>query len=161
MQMANEIAGRNGIGMRNALENRIIGTKSRGVYEAPGMELLGFCLSQVYQAVMNRDATLLFQHLSKLVADQVYDGRYFDPATAAAQAAIDVLAEPASGTVTVALYKGNILFNSLTDCAGSIYNEEDSSMEASEGLNPESSQGFAEIQSVEARSLAKAGQINA
>ena len=104
---------------------------------------------------------LLFEGLSRLVADQIYDGRYFDPATTAARAAIDVLATPASGTVTVGLYKGNILFQSLTDCPATLYNEADSSMEASDGLNPVSSQGFAEIQGVEARMLALAGQIKA
>ncbi len=159
MLEANAIAGRNGVGFKNALENRIIGTKSRGVYEAPGMELLGTCLRNVYQAVLERRALKLFGYLSKLVADQVYDGRYFDPSTMAALAAIDVLAAAASGTVKVGLYKGNILFHSMTDCPASIYNEADSSMEASEGLNPVSSQGYAEIQSVEARALARAGQI--
>ena len=161
MVEANRIAGRNGVGMKNALENRIIGTKSRGVYEAPGMELLGTALRQLYQAVMDRRATLLFQQLSKLVADQIYDGRYFDPVTRAAMAAIDVMAAPATGTVKLGLYKGNLFFMSMTGCAGSLYNEADSSMEASAGLNPVSSQGFAEIQSVEALSLARAGQIKA
>ncbi len=159
MTLANTIAGRNGVGFKNALENRIIGTKSRGVYESPGMELLGQCLMSVYQATMDRRAMLLFGQLSKLIADQIYDGRYFDPATTAAKAAIDVFASVATGTVKVDLYKGNVLFNSLTDCPASLYNEADSSMEASEGLNPVSSQGFAEIQSVEARSLALAKQI--
>jgi argininosuccinate synthase len=159
MQTANSIAGRNGIGFKNALENRIIGTKSRGVYESPGMELLGQSLMSVYQAVLDRRAMLLFQQLSKLIADQIYDGRYYDPATAAAKAAIDSMAEFANGTVKVDLYKGNILFHSLKDCPATIYNEEDSSMEASDGLNPVSSQGFAEIQSVEARALARAGQV--
>jgi len=159
MVQANAIGGRNGIGMSHALENRIIGTKSRGVYEAPGMELLATCLRFVYQATMDRRAGVLFGRLSTLVADQIYDGRYFDPATKAARAAIDVFAQYASGIVEVGLYKGNILFNSLTGCSASIYNEADSSMEASDGLNPVSSQGFAEIQSVEARSLAQAGQI--
>jgi argininosuccinate synthase len=159
MVIANRIGGRNGIGMKNALENRIIGTKSRGVYESPGMELLASCLRFVYQATMDRRATALFASLSRLVADQVYDGRYFDPSTTAALAAIKTLAQWATGTVTVDLYKGHVLFHSLTDCPHSIYNEEDSSMEASQGLNPVSSQGFAEIQSVEAHALAHAGQI--
>ncbi|OGV61717.1 MAG: argininosuccinate synthase [Lentisphaerae bacterium RIFOXYC12_FULL_60_16] len=159
MKEANRIGGRNGVGMKNALENRVIGTKSRGVYEAPGMELLAVCLQSVYQAVLDRRAGALFRQLSTLVANQVYDGRYFDPVTRAALAAIGVMAEPATGTVTVSLYKGNIHFQSLTDCAGSIYNEADASMEASKGLNPVSSQGFVEIQSVEAKSLAQAGQI--
>jgi argininosuccinate synthase len=160
MQEANRIGGRNGVGLKNALENRIIGTKSRGVYEAPGMELLACCLQQVYYATMDRRATELFQSLSKLVARQVYDGRLFDPVTRAALAAIDVFAAYASGTVKVMLYKGNIVFQSLTDVAGSLYNEADSSMEASAGLNPVSSQGYAEIQSVEARALARAGQVS-
>lgn len=159
MMEANKIGGRNGVGMKNALENRIIGTKSRGVYESPGMELLSSALWKVYQATMDRSATALFNHLSRLVAVQVYDGRYFDPSTSAALAAIDVLAQHASGVVNVGLYKGNVLFNSLTDCPASLYNEADSSMEASSGLNPVSSQGYAEILSVEAKSLAMGGQI--
>ncbi|MEI6646130.1 MAG: argininosuccinate synthase [bacterium] len=159
MQLVNKIAGRNGIGMKHALENRIIGTKSRGVYEAPGMEVLGTCLRYVYQATLDRRAGLLFGQLSKLVADQIYDGRYYDPVTQAARAAIATFSKHATATVEVGLYKGNIFFNALTNCKASIYNEADSSMEASNGLNPVSSQGFAEIQSVEAFMLAKAGQI--
>ena len=61
MLEANKIGGRNGIGMKNALENRVIGTKSRGVYEAPGMELLAQGLTYVYQAVMERRADALFK----------------------------------------------------------------------------------------------------
>ena len=159
MQEANQSGGRNGVGLKNALENRIIGTKSRGVYEAPGMELLAYCLLQIYQATLDRRATELFQSLAKLVARQIYDGRLFDPATSAALAALDVFAASATGTVAVTLYKGNITFSSLADCPASLYNEADSSMEASAGLNPVSSQGYAEIQSVEARALARAGQI--
>ncbi|MCE9615319.1 MAG: argininosuccinate synthase [Lentisphaerae bacterium] len=159
MQLASKIAGRNGVGIRNALESRIIGTKSRGVYEAPGMELLGFCLSQVYQAVLNRSAMELMRTLSGLVARETYDGRYFEPTKRAAMAAIDSLAECANGNVTVALYKGNIHFQSMTNVPASLYNMADSSMEASEGLNPRSSQGYVEVQAVEARTLARSGQI--
>lgn len=159
MQLANAIAGRNGIGLCHALENRIIGTKSRGVYEAPGMELLGRCLQYVYQAVLDRRSTAHYQTLSKLIADQIYDGRYFDPVTSAALAAIDVYAQKATATVQVDLYKGNIFFKSLTHCPASIYNEADSSMEASEGLNPVSSQGYADILNVEAHAIANGGWI--
>ncbi|MGN1360392.1 MAG: argininosuccinate synthase [Kiritimatiellia bacterium] len=159
MLQANAIGGRNGIGMKHALENRIIGTKSRGVYEAPGMELLSAGLRYVTQATMDRRSTLLYGQLSKLISDQIYDGRWFDPCTRAAFAAIDVWAKYWNGTVKLGLYKGNIFFDSLTGCKASIYNEADSSMEASNGLNQVSSQGFAEIQSVEAKMLAIAGQI--
>ena len=159
MVEANKIGGRNGLGLSHALENRIIGTKSRGVYEAPGMEVLSWGLKYVYEGVMDRRSTLLFQQLSKLVADQIYDGRWYDPATQAARAAIQTWADKATAEVTLGLYKGNIFFESLKGLKGTIYNEADSSMEASNGLNPHSSQGFAEIQSVEAKMLAKAGQI--
>ena len=159
MKLVNEIGGRNGIGMKHALENRIIGTKSRGVYEAPGMEVLSWGLKYIYEGVMDRRSTDLFQKLSKFVSDQIYDGRWYDPATRAARAAIQVWADQATAEVTLGLYKGNIFFESLTGLKGTIYNEADSSMEASDGLNPHSSQGFAEIQSVEAKMLATAGQI--
>jgi argininosuccinate synthase len=159
MREANAIGGRNGVGIKHALENRIIGTKSRGVYEAPGMELLGAALRYVYQAVLDRRAAALFESLSRLVARQVYDGRAFDPATGAALAAIASLSRFATGTVVLDLYKGNIHFKALRACRASLYNEADASMEASAGLNPVSSQGYAEVQSVEARALAAAGQI--
>jgi len=159
MERANDIAGRNGIWMKNALENRIIGTKSRGVYEAPGMELLGYGLRSVYQATMDRRAAKLFNSLSSLVSQQVYDGRLYDPATQAALAGIDSLAQYAHGTVTVGMYKGNLYFESLTACPHSLYNPADSSMEASDGLNPHSSQGYLEVQSVEALVMAGSRQI--
>jgi len=159
MLEANQIGGRNGVWMRNALENRVIGTKSRGVYEAPGMEILGAGMRAVYQAVLDRRATRLLGDLSKIVADHIYDGRLFDPTVRAALTAIDVLSEPASATVELGLYKGNLYFQALRDCPGSLYNQEDASMEKSEGLNPVSSQGYVEIQAVEAKALARAGQI--
>lgn len=158
---ANSVAGRSGVGIANALENRIIGTKGRGVYEAPGMELLGSGLAAIYQAVLDRRASALFQQLSKLVSDQIYDGRLFDPSTRAALAAIDLLAEKASGRIELGLYKGNLFFQQMTDCAASLYNPADASMEASDGLDPTSSQGYVEVLSVEAVALARADQIKA
>jgi argininosuccinate synthase len=108
---------------------------------------------------MDRRSTAMFQNLSKLFADQIYDGRYYDPSCRASLAAINVLAEFATGTVKLGMYKGNIFFVSLVDCPGSLYNPADASMEASDGLNPESSQGYVELQAVEAWALARAGQI--
>jgi len=159
MRQANTIGGRNGIGIKSGLENRIIGTKSRGVYEGPGMELLHGGLQHVLQATLDRRATALYAGLGRMIADQVYDGRWFDTATRAARAAVDTLTASAGGVVSLGLYKGNITFLGMTEVAASLYNEADSSMEASEGLNPASSQGYADILSVEARALAKAGQF--
>mmetsp|Transcript_79136 Transcript_79136/g.149275 ORF Transcript_79136/g.149275 Transcript_79136/m.149275 type:complete len:432 (-) Transcript_79136:503-1798(-) len=157
---ANKIAGRNGIGIRQALENRIIGTKSRGVYEAPGMTLLGEAIVSVYQAVLDRRSAALFKYLSSHISDQIYDGRYFDPSTRVAINAIWDLAIPATGTVKFGMIEGHMNFLSLVDCPHSLYFEEDASMEASSGLNPTSSQGYLEVSSVEAKSMAKAGLID-
>ena len=155
----NELGGANGIGRLDIVESRYVGMKSRGVYEAPGMELLGQALTYLYQSVLDRRATRLFEHLSDLVSDQIYDGRFFDPTTTVAMKAIAELTKHATGEVTVGAYKGNLFFVKMTGVKSSLYNEADSSMEASDGLNPVSSQGYAEVQSVEARSLAAAGQI--
>ncbi len=159
MERANLVAGRNGIGLKNALENRIIGTKSRGVYEAPGLEMLGFGLRALYQTTMDRRATALFHSLSRLIAEAIYDARLYDPGARAAMAGIDVFAAHASGTVKLGLYKGNLYFQSLTDCDASLYNPADASMEASDGLDPKSSQGFLEVLRCEAVALARAGQV--
>lgn len=159
MRRANRLAGRNGLGIGSALENRIIGTKSRGVYEAPGMELLAHGLQQVLMAVLDRRGTDLYHALSRMLADQLYDGRWYDLATRAALAAVDTLTRDADGLVSLGLYRGNAFVQALTEVPASLYNEADSSMEASDGLNPASSQGYADILSVEARALAKAGQF--
>merc|ERR1719159_643860 len=132
LETANKIGGRNGIGISHALENRVLGTKSRGVYEAPGMELLGKSLLYVYQAVLDRRSTDLFKQLSRHVADQIYDGRYFDPSTRAAIGAIWQLAEPACGTVKIGLYKGHMHFLATSIHPHALYFEEDASMEASD-----------------------------
>jgi len=123
--------------------------------------LLGTGLGAIYQAMLDRRANMLFQQLSKLVSDQIYDGRLFDPAPRAALAAINSLAERASGRIELGLYKGNLFFQQLTDCEASLYNPADASMEASDGLDPTSSQGYVEVLSVEAVALARAGQIKA
>lgn len=115
MMESNKIAGRNGIWMFNGLENRINGTKGRGVYEAPGLELLGYCLRQLYDATLDKQSDGLFKTLSSLISQQVYEGRYFETASKASQIAIDQLTANTSGTVKVALYKGNIFFQSLKD----------------------------------------------
>jgi argininosuccinate synthase len=120
LERANCIAGRHGIGRRSVVENRINGTKCRGVYEAPGLDLLGFCVARVYQVVMDPDALRLMRGLSELIGRGVYEGRYFDPAIRAARAAADVLIDAAGATAEVAaeLYKGAISFQGLTHGPG-------------------------------------------
>jgi argininosuccinate synthase len=113
MLLANEIGGRNGIPVRTVVENRVNGTKCRGVYEAPGLELLGQSLAALYQATLDGPATELLHSLSRQLGRAVYEGRLLDTATVAARAAMDVLALHATGTVEVDLYRGGILVHEL------------------------------------------------
>jgi argininosuccinate synthase len=111
---ANAAGGRAGIPPRAVIENRTNGTKCRGVYEAPGLDLLGRCLEFIYQANLEGPAASLHRDLSALLGTAVYQGRSHDQAATAARAAADVLADAATGTVEVELYRGNILGGGLT-----------------------------------------------
>lgn len=112
--IANSLAGRHGIGLRSVVENRINGTKCRGIYESPGLDLLGFGLGRVYQLTMGSGARGLMQSLSEAIGRAVYEGRYLDLAVQAARTAADMLADTASATVEAELYKGGMSLLSLS-----------------------------------------------
>ena len=105
---SNEVAGRNGVWMRDVVENRVNGTKCRGVYEAPGMELLGTALAEVYRVTVADRAYRLLESLTAFVGGQDYEGRWAEPGTAAAKAGLDVFAAAATATAEVTLYKGTL-----------------------------------------------------
>lgn len=115
LDRANAIAARNGVWMRDVVENRVNGTTCRGVYEAPGLELLGAVVAQVYRVTVVDKAYRLLETLSGFLGQQVYEGRWAEPATAAARAAVRVLAGRACATVQVSLYKGTVSTRSISD----------------------------------------------
>jgi hypothetical protein len=89
IRQANAIGGKHGVGIATHLvENRFVGIKSRGVYEAPGMELLGTAYAYLLQLVLDRRGRELFDQLSLFVAKQIYQGYGFDLATHMARSAI-------------------------------------------------------------------------
>ncbi len=157
---ANECGGRNGVGIGiHLVENRFVGIKSRGVYESPGMEVLGTTYAMLLQLVLDRRAKELFDQLSLLVAKQVYQGYYFDRCSSMALAALNETAKFVTGTVTVSLYKGGISFVSLKDVPNSLYSEDTASMENVGTYNHGDSEGLLRVLGVSARALATAGQI--
>jgi argininosuccinate synthase len=156
---ANRIAGRNGVGIAiHTVENRFVGIKSRGVYESPGMELLGRCYEYLLQLILDRRARRIFTHVSDVVAEQIYQGYWFDPATQSMLASIEPFTRLAYGDITVALYKGNIAFHSAVGVTHSLYSEETASMEAIGDFNHADSEGFLSVLGVSARALSTAGQ---
>ena len=156
----NVIGGRNGIGIGTHLvENRFVGIKSRGVYESPGVEILGTCYAFLLQLILDRRAREFFEQLSLLIAKQIYQGYWFDLATQMALLAIERTAELATGTITVSVYKGNISFVSASNTPHSLYSEENASMEGVGSYNHADSEGLLRVLGVSARVLATSGQI--
>jgi len=159
---SNTIGGRHGIGIGTHLvENRFVGVKSRGVYESPGVELLGTCYALLLQLILDRRAREFFEQLSQLISKQIYQGYWFDLATQMAQKAIQRTAELATGTIAVSLYKGNVSFVAASNVPHSLYSEENASMEAVGDYNHSDSEGLLRVLGISALVLAKSGQIAA
>ena len=152
---ANRLGGEHGIGIgRHVVENRFVGIKSRGVYEAPGMELLGLAYEYALQLYLDRRARDLFDVLSRYLAVQIYQGFWYDLGTSAALAAVDQMAALVTGTVTLRLFKGNVVFEGLTGAEGSLYAADDASMERAGSFDHTDAEGFLRVLGVPARNYA-------
>src|SRR5262249_60452369 len=115
---ANEGGGRNGVGIATHLvENRFVGGKSRGVYEAPGMELLGSAYAYLLQLVLDRRSRELFDQLSLFLSKQIYQGYGFDLGSHMARQALAPVVQLMTGTITLNLYKGHVYFAAGADVA--------------------------------------------
>ncbi|NRT88953.1 argininosuccinate synthase domain-containing protein [Clostridium beijerinckii] len=113
--ICNDIAGNNGVSLFSVVENRIKDTKCRGIYESPGMNLLGYAMLKIYESTIGKREFELLTNMSKIIGKQIYQGRFFENSTTAACKAIDQLAENANGTVRLSIYKGNIHCCSISD----------------------------------------------
>lgn len=155
----NEIGGKHGIGIgTHVVENRFVGIKSRGVYESPGMELLGTAYETILQLVLDRRARELYETLSRTVAKQIYQGYFYDLATQAALSGVAQFSRLVTGTVSLSLYKGGLSFNGVTDAPHSLYSEDDASMEAVGSFDHSDSEGFLRVLGVSARAIPHAKQ---
>lgn len=158
--MANDLGGRHGIGIAyHLVENRFVGIKSRGVYEAPGMELLGSCYGFLLQLILDRRSRELFDLLSPLMARQIYQGYGYDFASRMIRDALRPVTEMMSGTIEASLYKGTVTFHAARDVDHCLYSEANASMEAIGEFDHADSEGFLRVLQVSARALAAAGQI--
>ena len=157
---ANEVGGRNGVGIGiHTVENRFVGIKSRGVYESPGLCLLSACYEFLIQQILDRRARRFYDAISADLAEQIYQGYYYDLATQMMQGALAPVARLLTGTVTVAAYKGTVLFKSSQDVPHSLYSEETASMEDVGDYDHRDSEGFLNVLGVSAKAEHAAGQI--
>jgi argininosuccinate synthase len=105
----NKIGGRHGVGVALLVENRLVGMKSRGVYETPGGTILYEAHKALEQICVERDTLHYKQQIALRYADLVYNGQWFHPLREALQAFIDHTNATVSGTARVRLYKGRAL----------------------------------------------------
>jgi argininosuccinate synthase len=154
----NTIAGRNGIGRIDIIENRYVGMKSRGVYEAPGMTLLYLASLQIEQLTLDRDLIHLRDRLSPEVAEMIYYGYWYCAKMDALSAFIHDAHKYMSGSITLRLYKGNMSVVARSS-DNSLYSESIATMEAGEeDYNQTDAQGFLRINSLPIRVQAKSRQ---
>lgn len=153
----NTLGGKHAIGIgTHVVENRFVGTKSRGIYEAPAMELLGRSYEYLLQFVLDRRAREFFKQISNTISLQIYQGYWLDLATTAALAALESINKMATGTISVRLYKGNIIFDTADDTSESMPHSlftEDASMEAGGSYDHVDAEGFMKIYGVSAKNL--------
>jgi argininosuccinate synthase len=140
----NEIGGRHGIGRTDIVENRLVGMKSRGVYEAPGMTLLYEAHRLVEQLTLDRDLVHLRDRLSPEVAEAVYYGFWYCAKMDALLAFIREAQQPVTGRVELNLYKGNMLVKSRHS-EQSLYDEAIASMEGGGSYDQTDAEGFLRI----------------
>ena len=118
----NELGAKHGIGICDIVENRVVGMKSRGVYETPGGTILYEAHQQLEELVLDRATTEVKKDMGNKLSQVVYEGKWFTPLREAIQAFVESTQEYVTGEVKFKLYKGNIIKDGTTS-PYSLYNE--------------------------------------
>ncbi len=137
----NELGGKHGIGIVDIVENRVVGMKSRGVYETPGGTILMEAHQQLEELVLDRDTTKVKKDMGNLFAQIVYEGKWFTPLREAVQAFIESTQVNVTGEVKFKLYKGNII-KAGTTSPYSLYSESLASFTTGELYDHHDAEGF-------------------
>lgn len=146
----NEKAGLHGIGVSDIIENRLVGMKIRGVYEGPGAAVL-YKAHQILESLcLSRDTLHLKQSLQHTYANLVYEGRWFSETKKALDAFIDVTQKNITGTVTLKLYKGNIIPQGVVS-PFTLHQEALATFEADTVYNQKDAEGFINLFSLSAK----------
>lgn len=137
----NRIGGKHGIGIIDIVENRVVGMKSRGVYETPGGTILYEAHQQLEELVLDRDTTTMKLDMGNKFAQIVYEGKWETPLREAVQAFIEKTQEKVTGEVKFKLYKGNII-KAGTTSPYSLYNESIASFTTGDLYDHHDAEGF-------------------
>ena len=137
----NKIGGANGIGIVDIVENRVVGMKSRGVYETPGGTILYEAHQQLEELILDRDTYEVKDEIGHKFASLIYEGKWFTPLREAEQAFIESTQKYVTGQVKLALYKGNII-KAGTTSPYSLYNESIASFKTGDLYDHHDAEGF-------------------
>ena len=137
----NELVGKNGVGLADIVENRLVGMKSRGVYETPGGAILYHAHNKLEELCLDRDTFHYKQQIGLKFAELVYYGQWFTPLREALSAFVDSTQQTVTGDVKLKLYKGNIIDAGVTS-PYSLYDPEIATFDEDEVYNQADANGF-------------------
>ena len=137
----NKLGGENGIGLADLVENRLVGMKSRGVYETPGGAILYHAHEVLETICLDKETARIKQYLSIKFADIVYNGQWYTPLREAMSAFVSKTQERVTGDVRLKLYKGNIINAGVTS-PYTLYDEEVATFDEDEVYNQADAAGF-------------------
>jgi argininosuccinate synthase len=154
VELLNEIAARNAVGRVDLVENRFVGIKSRGCYETPGGTMLLTAHRELEALCLERDLMHFKQQMALKYAELVYFGLWFTPLREGLDAFVESTQKSVTGTIKLALYKGNISIVSR-ESEHSLYRTDLSSFTMGEGYDQKDAEGFIRILGLPARSRAR------
>ena len=158
VEKLNEIGGKNGIGITDIVENRLVGMKARGVYETPGGTILFAAHNKLEEICLDKDTQHYKSVLAIKFAELVYDGKWYTPLREALSAFVDSTQQFVTGDVKLKLYKGNIIDAGVTS-PYSLYDEEIATFDEDEVYNQNDSAGFINLFGLPIKVRAKKGLI--
>ncbi|MBQ3955792.1 MAG: argininosuccinate synthase, partial [Clostridia bacterium] len=141
IEKLNEIGGKNGIGILDLVENRLVGMKSRGVYETPAGTILYKAHEMLETLTLDKETSHFKAIVAQKMAELVYNGQWFTPLREAIDAFVDETQKTVTGDVKLKLYKGNIIGAGMTS-PYSLYNEQTASFGEDDDYNQMDSAGF-------------------
>ena len=141
IEKLNELGGKNGIGILDIVENRLVGMKSRGVYETPGGTILYHAHEVLETICIDKDTAHFKAIVAQKMAEVVYNGKWFTPLMEALMAFVDKTQETVTGDVKLKLYKGNIINAGVTS-PYTLYDDVTASFGEDQDYNQADSAGF-------------------
>lgn len=156
----NEIGGRHGIGRVDMVENRLVGMKSRGVYETPGGTILFTAARELESLTLDRQTIQVKDSLALTYAELVYAGRWFDPLRTSMDAFMEKITETTTGSVTLKLYKGCVTVTGRRS-PNSLYRQDISSFESGQIYDQADAAGFIRLYGLPMRVRAMLEKSNA